>query len=75
MSQHKLPVPQCGTRPRSSRFARREGLILLIALIGPFVGASAQSIPPDRDGLEQGEGLGMALPAELSEIAQTRWII
>lgn len=66
MFQHRLlilPALYCGTRPRSARIASRIGLIVLIAT---SIGASAQSIPQDRDGLEKGEGLGIALPAELN---------
>jgi hypothetical protein len=46
--------------------SRHELLNLLIMLIVAGASATAQVIPPDRDGLEKGEGMGMGMYGEMN---------
>jgi len=66
MFPHRLRDLQRGMRPPSGRLAGRRGLILAVVLIVMPLAAFAQAIPPDRDGLEKGEGMGMGLFAEIN---------
>lgn len=51
--------------------SRHRLLILLIMLIVVTTGASGQSVTPERDGLEKGEGVGIGLFGEINGYPET----